>query len=190
MTLRLHTIVASTRPGRIGPTVGRWFHERAAAHGAFDAHLVDLADFALPVYDEPHHPRMRKYEHAHTRQWSESVAAADAYVLVTPEYNFGPTPALLNALNYVYSEWNYKPAAFVSYGGVSGGIRAVQMTKQVLTTLKVMPILEAVVIPFVHQQIKDGAFAPNDIQVTAVKEVLDELHRWAGALKPLRTAKT
>lgn len=90
MTLRLHTIVASTRPGRIGPTVGRWFHERAAAHGAFDAHLVDLADFALPVYDEPHHPRMRKYEHAHTRQWSESVAAADAYVLVTPEYNFGP----------------------------------------------------------------------------------------------------
>lgn len=186
MTLRLHTIVASTRPGRVGPTVARWFHERATTHGAFDAHLVDLAEFALPVYDEPNHPRMRKYEHAHTRKWSESVAAADAYVLVTPEYNFGPTPALLNALNFVYSEWGYKPAAFVSYGGISGGIRAVQMTKQILTTLKVMPILEAVVVPFVAQQIKDGAFVPNDIQTAAAKEVLDELQKWAGALKPLR----
>ncbi|WP_201159951.1 NADPH-dependent FMN reductase [Rhodoplanes elegans] len=187
MTLRLHTIVASTRPGRVGPTVAQWFHHGAKAHGAFDAHLVDLADFALPVYDEPHHPRMQKYEKAHTKAWSDSVKAADAYVFVTPEYNFGPTPALLNALNYVYSEWNYKPAAFVSYGGISGGIRAVQMTKQILTTLKVMPILEAVVIPFVFPQIKDGVFTPNDIQTAAVKEVLDELHKWAGALKPLRT---
>src|SRR3546814_1428758 len=83
-----------------------------------------------------HHPRLGKYQHEHTRRWSESVAAADAFALVTPEYNFGPTPALLNALNYVYTEWNYKPAAFVSYGGVSGGIRAVQLTKPVLCTLK------------------------------------------------------
>lgn len=185
MTLRLHTIVASTRPGRVGPTVANWFHERAKAHGGFDAHLVDLADFALPIYDEPHHPKMQKYEKAHTKAWSESVKAADAYVFVTPEYNFGPTPALLNALNYVYSEWNYKPAAFVSYGGISGGIRAVQMTKQILTTLKVMPILEAVVIPFVFPQIKDGVFTPNDIQAGASKEVLDELQKWATALKPL-----
>lgn len=186
MTLRLHTIVASTRPGRVGPAVARWFHAAAEAHGAFDAHLVDLADFALPVYDEPHHPKMQKYQHAHTRRWSESVAAADAYVLVTPEYNFGPTPALLNALNYVYSEWGYKPAAFVSYGGVSGGIRAVQMTKLILTTLKVVPIVEAVVVPFVAQQIKDGAFVPNEIQTTASKEVLAELERWGEALKPMR----
>src|SRR3546814_10083678 len=114
--MRFNIIITRTLPGRVGPAVGRWFHAFAQSEGSFDARLVDRADFALPVYDEPHHPRLGKYQHEHTRRWSESVAAADAFALVTPEYNFGPTPALLNALNYVYTEWNYKPAAFVSYG--------------------------------------------------------------------------
>ncbi len=129
---------------------------------------------------------MQKYEHEHTRRWSESVAAADAFALVTPEYNFGPTPALLNALNYVYNEWTYKPAAFVSYGGVSGGIRAVQMTKLTLTTLKMVPIMEAVTIPFVSQHVKDGRFEPQDIHAQSADALLTELHRWAEALKPMR----
>jgi len=187
VSLRLHTIIASTRPGRVGPAVAKWAHEAAVAHGGFDAHLVDLADFALPVYNEPNHPRLQKYEHGHTRSWAESVAAADAYVFVTPEYNFGPTPALLNALNYVYVEWGYKPAAFVSYGGVSGGMRAVQMTKLILTTLKVVPLLEGVVVPMVAQQIKDGAFVANDLHAQSVSAMLNELQRWASALKPMRT---
>ncbi|MEP9379681.1 NAD(P)H-dependent oxidoreductase [Aquabacter sp. CN5-332] len=186
MALRLHTIIASTRPGRVGPAVATWFHEAAREHGAFDAHLVDLADFELPVYDEPHHPRMRKYTHEHTRRWSASVEAADAYVFVTPEYNYGPTPALVNALNYVYGEWNYKPCGFVSYGGVSGGLRAVQMTKQIVTTLKMMPMVEAVMVPMVAQQLKEGVFAANDLQRQSVGELLGELHKWAGALAPLR----
>lgn len=186
MALRLQTIIASTRPGRVGPAVATWFHEAAREHGAFDAHLVDLADFELPVYDEPNHPRMRKYTHEHTRRWSASVEAADAYVFVTPEYNYGPMPALVNALNYVYSEWNYKPCGFVSYGGVSGGLRAVQMTKQIVTTLKMMPMVEAVMVPMVAQQLKDGVFSANDLQRQSVGELLGELHKWAGALAPLR----
>lgn len=186
MTLRLHTIIASTRPGRVGPAVANWFHGVAQAHPGFDAHLVDLADFALPVYDEPKHPRMRDYAHEHTKRWSASVEAADAYVFVTPEYNFGPTPALVNALNYVYSEWTYKPCAFVSYGGVSGGLRAVQMTKQIVTTLKMMPIMEAVTVPMVGPSIKDGVFAANDLHRQSAADVLTELGKWAGALKPLR----
>ena len=76
-------------------------HEVARHEGAFDAHLVDLADFDLPVYGEPRHPRLQEYEHDHTRRWSESVAAADAFALVTPEYNHGPSPTQLNALKYV-----------------------------------------------------------------------------------------
>ncbi|WP_332698017.1 NADPH-dependent FMN reductase [Bosea sp. (in: a-proteobacteria)] len=186
MTLRLHTIIASTRPGRVGPVVANWFHEIAQAHPGFDAHLVDLATFGLPVYDEPKHPVMRDYAHEHTRRWSASVAAADAYVFVTPEYNFGPTPALLNALNYVYSEWTYKPCAFVSYGGVSGGLRAVQVTKQIVTALKMMPIVEAVTVPMVGQLIKDGKFAANDLHRQSAANLLGELGKWAGALKPLR----
>ena len=184
MPLRLNIVIASTRPGRVGPSVAAWFHEVAKKDGAFDVHLVDIADFDLPVFDEPRHPSMQQHEH--TRRWSESVAAADAFVLVTPEYNFGPTPALLNALNYVYKEWNYKPAAFVSYGGVSGGIRAVQVTKLTLTTLKMVPIMESVTIPFVSEHVKDGRFEPQEIHAKSAEALLNELHRWAGALKPLR----
>ena len=76
--LRLHTIICSTRPGRVGPTVARWFHAFALDHGRFEAVLVDLADFNLPVFDEPYHPSLRKYQHVHTKRWSASVSAADA----------------------------------------------------------------------------------------------------------------
>ncbi|MBL8584075.1 MAG: NAD(P)H-dependent oxidoreductase [Rhizobiaceae bacterium] len=186
MAMRLNIIVTSTRPGRIGLPVGRWIHEAAKAHGGFDAHLADLAAFALPLYDEPHHPRLRRYEHEHTKRWSESVEAADAFVLVTPEYNHAPAPSLLNALDYVFHEWAYKPAAFVSYGGVSGGLRAVQAAKPALTALKVMPVPEAVVIPMVSEQVQDGSFRPKDLQVAAANSMFDELKRWAEALAPLR----
>ena len=140
-------------PGRVGATIARWVHGKAVEHGTFDAELVDLGELDLPLYNEPRHPVLQQYEHEHTRRWGASVAAADAFVLVTPEYNHGTTPALLNALNYVYKEWNYKPAAFVSYGGASGGIRAVQFTKQILNTLKLVPLVEAVMIPMVAHQL-------------------------------------
>lgn len=188
MAPRLHVILSSTRPGRVGATIARWFHGVAGEHGRFDpVELVDLAAFDLPVYDEPRHPVLQQYEHEHTKRWSASVAAADAFVFVTPEYNYGPTPALLNALNYVYKEWNYKPAAFVSYGGASGGIRAVQVTKQTLTTLKMVPLVEAVMIQAVAQQLDENKqFKPGDIHTSSANAMLDELLRWAEALKPLR----
>lgn len=187
MALKLHTIIASTRPGRVGPSVATWFNEFAAEHGKFDPVLVDLADFNLPIFDEPEHPRLRNYHHAHTKAWSESVAEADAFVFVTPEYNFGPTPALLNALNYLVAEWQYTPAGFVSYGGVSGGLRAVQLTKQVLTTFKMMPVTEGVPMPMVFQNIENGKLKPAEIYKTSATAMLDELHKWAEALKSLRT---
>jgi NAD(P)H-dependent FMN reductase len=187
MPLKLHTIICSTRPGRAGPIIGKWFHERAAQHGKFETILVDLADFNLPVYDEPLHPRMQKYEHAHTKAWSESVNAADAYVFVTPEYNYGPPPSLVNALDFVFKEWSYKPAGFVSYGGVSGGLRSVQMTKLIVTALKMMPIPEGVPIPNYPSFFDEAKnFKPNDLILASVTPMLDELHRWAEALKPMR----
>ena len=110
MAPRLNIIIGSTRPGRLGPAVANWFDGFAREHGAFEPVLVDLADFDLPVYDEPNHPRLRQYVHEHTRRWSASVDAADAYVFVTPEYNYLAPPALVNALDYVLHEWAYKPA--------------------------------------------------------------------------------
>lgn len=188
MTPKLHIIIASTRPGRVGPAIARWFEGYAKGHGGFDVELVDLADFALPVYDEPQHPRLQNYQHEHTKRWSASVAAADAYVFVTPEYNYGMTPALLNALNYVYLEWNYKPAAFVSYGGLSGGVRGVEAAKHVMTTLKMAPLFDQVTIPGFPQFIdkETGVFTPNDLMLKSAKDTLDELKRWAVALKPMR----
>lgn len=185
--MKLNIVICSTRPGRIGPSIGRWFHGASQAHGAFEAELVDLAAFNLPVFDEPHHPRLRNYQHDHTKAWSASVEAADAFVFVTPEYNFSPPPAFVNALNYLFFEWNHKPASFVSYGGASGGLRAVQMEKLMLTSVKIMPIPEAVAIPMVGLQIDaEKVFTPTEGQAKAAPGMLDELARWAGALKPLR----
>ena len=187
MPLKLNVIVASTRPGRVGIHVGRWFHGRPRRMPKFEAELVDLAEVGLPMYDEPKHPRLRDYQHAHTKQWSAVVERADAHVFVTPEYNYSPTPALTNALDFVYHEWGYKPAAFVSYGGISGGLRAVQATKLTLSAMNVPVITNAITIPLVAQQVKEGAFEPKEVQAEAVGPLLDELARWAEALKPLRT---
>lgn len=187
MSLKLQVIICSTRPGRVGPSVAHWFHDYARRHGKFDAHLVDLADFALPLYDEPIHPVRQHYEHAHTKRWSESVASADAYAFVTPEYNYGPPPSFVNALNYVYKEWNYKPCGFVSYGGVSGGLRAVQMEKLLVTTLKMMPMVEGVAVPMVARMIDaKGTFTPNDLIAASAVTLLDELYKWAEGLKAMR----
>lgn len=185
---KLHTIICSTRPSRQGPAIAEWFHAYAQQHGGFDCELIDLATFELPVFDEPEHPRLRKYQHAHTKRWSASVESADAFVFVLPEYNFGPPPALLNALNYLVSEWHYKPAGFVSYGGVSGAMRAVQVTKQALTTFKMMPMLEAVVVPnFAQHLSEEKTFNANDLHEQSATAMLNELLRWTNAMGTLRT---
>jgi NAD(P)H-dependent FMN reductase len=184
--LKLHVVIASTRPGRIGLPIGTWFAERAKAHGKFDVQVVDLKEVNLPLLDEPKHPRLGQYEHEHTKKWSATVKAADAFVFVTPEYNYSTAPSLQNAFDYVYTEWNYKPASFVSYGGVSGGLRAVQMAKQTVTALNMMPIAEAVALPFAAKQIAGGVFQGNEANDKAGSAMLDELHRWAQALKSMR----
>ncbi|HEX6630669.1 MAG TPA: NAD(P)H-dependent oxidoreductase [Gemmatimonadaceae bacterium] len=184
----LQVILASTREGRQGPVVASWFMERARAHGKFDLELVDLAAVGLPLLDEPRHPRLAQYEHEHTRRWSATVGRADAYVVVTPEYDYGPPASLVNAIQYLVREWAYKAMGFVSYGGVSGGTRGVQVTKQIVTTLRVMPIPEAVAIPFFAQYVhtETGTFDPGEVQAKAAGVMLDELLRWTTALAPLR----
>jgi NAD(P)H-dependent FMN reductase len=186
---KLHVILASTRPGRAGEPIADWFVERAVAHGAFDVELVDLAEVALPFMDEPNHPRLRRYTHEHTKAWSARVDSADAFVFVTPEYNYGLTAPLKNAIDYLHYEWQHKPVGFVSYGGVAAGTRAVQMLKQVVTTLKMLPLFEAVNIPF-HTQLIDeeGALEANEVMVKAAAAMLDELVLTEAMLAPRRAA--
>ena len=158
----LHVIVASTREGRAGQPVAEWFLEHARADGRFQPELVDLKAMNLPMLDEPHHPRLRNYTHAQTREWSATVDRADAFVFVLPEYNHFAPPALVNAIDHLYWEWQCKAASFVSYGGASGGMRSMQSLKPMLTGLKVMPLPESVSIHFVAQQIKDGVFSASE----------------------------
>jgi NAD(P)H-dependent FMN reductase len=186
---KLAVILASTRPGRAGEPIADWFLERAIAHGAFDVDLVDLAEVDLPFLDEPNHPRLRRYTHDHTKAWSARVDGADAFVFVTPEYNYGLTAPLKNAIDYLHFEWQHKPVGFVSYGGVAAGTRAVQMLKQVVTTLKMLPLFEAVNIPFHTQFIDDeGRLSANEVMEKAAAAMLDELVLTEVTLAPRRAA--
>jgi NAD(P)H-dependent FMN reductase len=184
----LQIVAVSTREGRQGIYVAEWFKEIATQYGKFAVEFIDLKEINLPMFDEPKHPRLKQYAHDHTKQWSALVERADAFVFVTPEYNFSAPPSLVNALDYLNREWFYKAAGFVSYGGVSGGTRGVQVSKGLLTALKVMPIPETVAIPFFAQFInaETKQFDPGDTQVQAAKVMLDELLRWTDAIKGLR----
>ncbi len=184
---KLYVIAVSTRPGRLGFPVVTWFFERAKAHGGFDVELIDLKEENLPMFDEPKHPRFRQYEHAHTKRWSAKIDAADAFIFVTPEYNHGAPPSLINALDFLSQEWAHKPVGFVSYGGPGGGTRAVQMVKPMMAALKLVVLLESVMLPFFAKSIDDkGVFNSGDLQDAAAKTMLDELVKWTGALKTLR----
>jgi NAD(P)H-dependent FMN reductase len=181
----LAIVIGSTRPGRVGPKFAEWFRERAAAHGSFDVELIDLAQVNLPLLDEPKHPRLHEYVHQHTIAWSLTVAHADAFVFVTPEYNFGYSAALKNAIDYLSTEWADKAAGFVSYGGVAAGTRAVQQLKQVLAALKMVTVAESVNIPFFSQFIDEaGQVRPNDSMSRAADAMLDELVRITALLRP------
>jgi NAD(P)H-dependent FMN reductase len=186
---KLSILIASTRPGRAGVPLAEWVAARAREHGAFDVEIIDLAEVDLPFMDEPHHPMLRRYEREHTKAWSARIDAADAFVFVTPEYNSGFTAPLKNAIDYLHAEWQYKPVAFTSYGGVSAGTRAVQMLKQVVTTLKMLPLVEAVNVPF-HPQFIDehGVVHANDIMEQAAKVMLDELAVVEAGMRPRRDA--
>lgn len=184
--LKLKIILASTREGRKGPAVAHWIVEAAKAHGAFDVELLDLAEIKLPFMDEPNHPRLKQYTHAHTKAWSATIESADAFIFVMPEYNFGYTAPLKNALDFVFQEWRNKPVGLVSYGGVSGGLRATQLLKPVLTAVQ-LTVAGEVPIPFFAKFIgEDGVFTPNEILTKAATGMFGGIERWAKVLEPMR----
>ncbi|MEO5790077.1 NAD(P)H-dependent oxidoreductase [Gelidibacter sp.] len=187
MKYQLKIIIGSTRPTRKGPIVADWFLKIAQQHPNFDVELLDLKEINLPFMDEPEHPRLQKYTKAHTKKWSKTIDSADAFVMVTPEYNFSYPATLKNALDYLSVEWSEKPMGFVSYGGVSGGTRAVQELKGPVTALGMMPIPQAVNIPFFTQFInEDDVFEANEPLEKSANLMLNKLQNWSKALKNMR----
>lgn len=184
--MKLAVITVSTREGRVGGAVAEWFGQYAREHGGFEVELIDLKEVNLPVLDEPKHPLLHDYQFEHTKRWSQLVEPADAFVFVTPEYDYFVPGGLVNAIDYLSQEWSYKPAGFVGYGGISGGLRAVQAAKPLLTSVKIMPLPESVSVQFVQNNIKDGVFTPDRKHQDMARLMLDELVKWATALQPLR----
>lgn len=179
----LQTIASSTRPGRRGIAIAQWIQRLAEEHSGFDVELIDLAEVNLPIFDEPNHPRLQQYTHQHTKDWSATVSRADAFVFVTPEYNHSFPASLKNALDYLNAEWADKPAGLVSYGGVSAGLRAATALKPILAALRMVPVVEAVSVPFFTQFVDGDEFVPNAELESGGKAMLEELLRLVPALR-------
>lgn len=184
MNHKLLVIVATTRTGRSGRALGDWMVEYARDHSAFDVEIADLAELNLPFFDEVHHPRSGIYEHAHTKAWSKLVDAADAFVIVTAEYNRSFPAPLKNALDYLYSEWRDKPVGFLSYGG-GAGLGAVTSLLPTLQALSLFPIIQNIALPNAAQYVDaDGRADLPETVSSAADVMLRRLQELADRLRP------
>jgi NAD(P)H-dependent FMN reductase len=185
MSLSIAIIVGSTRPGRKALDVARWVHDIAVKRSDATFEVVDVADFDLPLLDEPMPPIFHQYTKAHTLAWASKIASYDAFVFVTPEYNHSTTGALKNAIDFLFAEWNDKAAGFVGYGG-TGGIRAVEQLRLVMGEVKVAAVRSQVGLSLFVDFENFTTFKPRPEQQKAVDAMLDDLMAWGGALQALR----
>jgi NAD(P)H-dependent FMN reductase len=181
MNKKIHIIIGSTRPNRIGDTVAKWVDEHVKAADTGDFEIVDLADWKLPMLDEPVQAMVGEYTQDHTKKWGEKVQTADGFIIVTPEYNAGYPASLKNALDYLYKEWNDKPVGFVGYGW-GGGQDAVRHLRDVVARLKMNALQAQVSIVFTqdthdeNRQIADPkkALEPHKAELVAMIEELQK----------------
>ena len=188
---RIGIIVGSTRPGRFGVQPAQWVLDLANTRGDADYELVDIEAAGLPLFDEPGSPLMSEPQNLHTIAWKERIGALDGFVFVTPEYNHSTSGALKNALDYLFHEWNYTPAAFVSYGGASGGSRAVEHLRGIMGELKVYDIRDQILLPNYYFNLDEqGRYRFSETEEKAATAMLDELVFWTRQMTTARTART
>ncbi|HEX6421755.1 MAG TPA: NAD(P)H-dependent oxidoreductase [Acidimicrobiales bacterium] len=180
--LDLVTIIGSTREGRFGPRVARWFADLARDHGAFGVDVVDLAAADLPV-------TLTRQATPAVEDYRARLDRADAFVVVTPEYNHGYPAPLKQAIDLAYTEWQAKPVGFVSYGGMAGGLRAVEQLRQVFAELHAATVRDVVSLHNPWSLFDDDArtHEPTGAEAAA-KTMLDRLAWWARALRAARDA--
>lgn len=184
--LKIAIVTGSTRPGRKNEAVAHWVYGIASQRKDAAFELVDIADYNLPLLNEPVPPSQGQYTHNHTKRWASKMASFDAYVFVTPEYNHGISGALKNAIDYLYHEWNNKAAGFVSYGSV-GGVRAVEHLRLVMAELMVATVRAQVMLSLFCDFENFTTFKPDPRHEAKVHTMLDQLIAWAKALKTVRT---
>ena len=185
-------IIGSTRPGRFAATFAAWLASvakefEAGSKGGPRFELIDLADQKLPMLDEAAPASMKKYEHEHTKRWSKLIDEADGFVFVAQEYNHGYSASLKNAIDYLFYEWNNKPVAFASYGGMAGGARAVEQLREVSGEVKLFDIREAVLVPNYWTQFDaTGTFKATEDQANAAMAMFRSLSFWTDEMKASR----
>jgi NAD(P)H-dependent FMN reductase len=180
--LQVAVIIGSTREGRFGDTVARWFATRARERPDMLVDLVDLADADLP-------PVLTSHASPAVQAFGERIDRADAFVVVTPEYNHGYPASLKQAIDLLHAPWQRKPVGFVSYGGMSGGLRAVEQLRLVFAELHATTLREAVSFHSAWTLFdEDGQ--PHDPSgcTVAAKRMLDDLAWWGAALRTARNA--
>jgi NAD(P)H-dependent FMN reductase len=187
----ISVIVGSTRQGRFSEKPAQWIFQRLKNRGGVDARLLDLRDFPMPFFDQPMPPAMPgrpAYENEVVKKWTAEIARSDGFIFVTPEYNYGPSAVLKNALDWVYPEWNRKAAAFVSYGSAMGA-RGIQQLRLTAIELQLAPIRSSVYIPvatlWAHFQGGDVDAGLTELE-PAAKTMIDDLVWWTAAWKAAR----
>ncbi|HVT66757.1 MAG TPA: NAD(P)H-dependent oxidoreductase [Trebonia sp.] len=192
---KLLVIVGSTRPTRSADHVLPWLSAKVAAHDAFDAEVVDLRDWPLPIFAE-HSGTIGDvsdptYSEPAVKAWNNKIKGADAYVIVTPEYNHSVPGGLKNAIDSVWLSFGFrnKPVAFVGYaGGQTGGVRAIEHLAHIFIEAEAAPIRNSVVIPFVREAFDSAGQPKNPITDAAAGIMLDDLAWWSAALEKARAA--
>ncbi|MFC9246366.1 NADPH-dependent FMN reductase [Streptomyces sp. NPDC057136] len=183
--LKVAVILGSNREGRFGPVVADWFLSRAAGHPGIETELIDVAEldlpFALSYRPDP-------AAQAQLARVSPRLADADAFVVLTPEYNHSFPAPLKNLIDWHHAEWQAKPVAFVSYGGISGGLRAVEQLRQVFAELHAVTMRDTVSFHNAGAHFDDeGRHKDPTAPDAAVKSMLDQLVWWGHALRDAKT---
>ena len=190
---KLQVIIASTRPTRAADKVWPWVIDRANAHGAFEVELLDLRDWPLPIFAEHvgtigdfNDPT---YSVPIVRRWNHKVKEADAYLVITPEYNHSVPGVLKNAIDSVFVSFAFrnKPLVAVGYsGGISGGVRAIEHLAQIAIEAEMVPLRTSVVIPQVVEAFDDLGEPVNPVTAISLRTALDDLAWWSAALARAR----
>lgn len=183
--LQIAIVTGSTRPGRNNEAVSHWVYCIAKERKDADVELVDIANYNLPLLDEPVPPRRGRYAHEHTKVWSDKIASFDAYVFVTPEYNHSSSGALKNAIDYLYREWNNKAAGFVSYGA-HGGMLAVEHLRLIMAALRIATVQAHVSLSLLSDFESFKNFKPGPQRTQELHTMLDQLVAWGSALQTVR----
>ena len=187
----ISVIVGSTRQGRFSERPAEWILQHLKERSGVDARLLDLRDYPMPFFDQPVSPATPgrpPYQHEVVKKWTAAIAQSDGFVFVTPEYNYGPSAVLKNAIDWVYPEWNRKAAGFVSYGSAMGA-RSVQQLRETATELQLAPVRSSVHIPaatlWAHYQGGDVDAGLAALHAPAAT-LIDDLLWWTAALKKAR----